>query len=70
MKVVLAPRICVIPMMKIPVYKYVLICLCFLCLLNSFGFEMILWVSVVGFILFAVANTLVRPVSDAIRNIT
>ncbi|CDJ63219.1 hypothetical protein, conserved [Eimeria necatrix] len=26
-----------------------------------FGFEMILWVSVAGFMLFAVANTLVRP---------
>ena len=27
-----------------------------------FGFEMILWVSVVGFALFAVANTLVQQV--------
>lgn len=27
-----------------------------------FGFEMILWVTVVGFLLFAVANLLVRPV--------
>lgn len=37
---------------------------------RSFGFEMILWVSVVGFMLFAVANTLVRPVRLTLPNTT